>query len=100
MDNIKFHYLYRDGSNYKKWGDVIFSNETKLRTVSIGSDLRRHFLEDGLFIAHQIRIPNVFLTDDYSHTEDDHCYHEFDTAESTSEPVSDAYRRSIENFID
>ncbi len=26
MDTIKFVYLYRDGSNYKSWGEVIFEN--------------------------------------------------------------------------
>ena len=26
MNNVRFLYLYRDGSNYKKWSDVVFSN--------------------------------------------------------------------------
>jgi hypothetical protein len=28
MHNIKFNYLYRDGSNYKKWAEVVFSIKT------------------------------------------------------------------------
>jgi hypothetical protein len=25
--NIRFEYLYRDAGNFKKWGEVIFSNK-------------------------------------------------------------------------
>ena len=29
-NNIRFVYMYRDASNYKQHGEVIFSNETQL----------------------------------------------------------------------
>jgi hypothetical protein len=32
MSNIRFHYLYRDVSNYKKWTDIVFLNPDDLAT--------------------------------------------------------------------
>ena len=42
-------------------------------------------LVDGLFIAHQVRIHEVFLWSEDQVDADDHCFHEFAAAESTSE---------------
>jgi hypothetical protein len=52
-----------------------------------------------LFIAGQIRVPEVFLWagDDFS--SDDHCYHELDGARSTENTADDAHHRSIGEFI-
>jgi hypothetical protein len=63
MGNIKFHYLYRDGSNYRKWGEVVFFDADDLPLGLITKRLQKLFLEDGLFIAHQVRIPEVFLAE-------------------------------------
>jgi hypothetical protein len=99
MTNIKFNYLYRDGSNYKKYADVVFSNPTLLSIDLITRKLKKYFLEDGLFIAHQVRIPEVFLALDGGLTVDDHCYHEFDLVEMTGDPPSDTHNRSIQEFL-
>src|SRR5437879_1014959 len=98
MNNIKFNYLYRDAGNYKKWADVVFSNPDRLTLGSITKVLQGSFLADGLFIAHQIRIPEVFLSVEEGVTEDDHCFHEFDSVELSSETPNDRYRRSIREF--
>jgi hypothetical protein len=100
MSNVKFHYLYRDGSNYKKWAEVVFSNADDLSADVITRVLRDAFLEDGLFIAHQVRIPEVFLASDDELTFDDHCYHEFESVESTSAAPNDPYGRSIRDFME
>ena len=97
--NIKFNYLYRDGSNYKKWADVVFSNEDGLTANAVTQNLRIAFLADGLFIAHQVRIPEVFFWLDEQLDPDDHCFHEFAAAEATSDAPNDAYGRSIREFI-
>lgn len=99
MSNITFNYLYRDGSNYKKWAEVVFSNVDGLPAELITRQLRESFLEDGLFIAHQVRIPEVFLAQEYSLTEDDHCFHEFADAEVTPDAPNDTYGRSIREFV-
>jgi hypothetical protein len=97
--NVRFNYLYRDGSNYKKWADVVFSNDAELSSDLINKNLKGCFLEDGQFIAHQIRIPEIFLALDDALTFDDHCYHEFDSAEITADIPTDVHNRSIKDFL-
>jgi hypothetical protein len=99
MNNAKFLYLYRDGSNYKNWGEVVFPNSNDLPAEQITAQLRRSFLVDGLFIAHQVRIPEVFLSGEYPYTEEDHCFHEFAEVQSTADATNDVHRRSIDEFI-
>ena len=99
MGNIKFHYLYRDGSNYKKWAEVVFSNAEGVPAGTVIRGLREAFLEDGIFIAHQVRIPEVFLASEDKLTPDDHCFHEFDSVEATSDPPNDRCGRAIREFM-
>jgi hypothetical protein len=97
--NIRFNYLYRDASNFKKWASVVFANPDNLSADDIGDSLRSNFLPDQLFIAHQIRVPEAFLFDDYPMTIDDHCFHEFYSVEPTSDVADDTLDRSILGFI-
>jgi hypothetical protein len=99
VNNIRFHYLYRDGGNYKKWSDVVFSNPDNFSVELIGERLIGSFMEDGLFIAHQVRIPEVFLAADDRLTEDDHCFHEFAEVTATAKAPSDLQGRSIGEFL-
>lgn len=98
MSNIKLRYLYRDGSNYKKCADIVFSNPDRLSPETIAEALRNAFLEDGLFIAHQVRIPEVFLAAEDQLDVDDHCFHEFSSVEPTSDCPNDPHGRSIRKF--
>lgn len=99
MPNIKFIYLYRDGGNYKKWAEVVFRNPDDLSCDFIAKALRERFMQEGLFIAHQIRLPDAFLCTRGEANSDDHCYHEFDRAELTPETSNDQYRRSMKQFL-
>ena len=99
MGNVKLHYLYRDGSNYKKWAETVFSNTDDLPTDVVMTALSEAFLEDGIFIAHQVRIPEVFLASEDQLTPDDHCFHEFDSVEATSDAPNDPCGRSIREFM-
>ena len=99
MNNVEFVYLYRDGGNYKKWGRVVFEPICATAILSSGEGLRHAFLQDGLFIASQIRVPEVFLYADGEFSFDDHCYHEFERARATSESADDAHYRSPEFLI-
>jgi hypothetical protein len=99
MSNMKFHYLYRDASNYKKWAEIVFSNHEGLSSDAAAKALRSCFSSDGLFIAHQVRVPEVFLFAEYGLTPDDHCFHEFDSIEVTYDVPNDAYSRSIRKFM-
>jgi hypothetical protein len=99
MSNIEFSYLYRDGGNYKKWGRVVFSNPDGINTESVERKMRQAFLEDGIFIASQIRIPEVFLYAGGKFSSDDHCYHEFNGVQPTTSRADDTHRRSIGEFL-
>lgn len=96
--NIRFNYLYRDASNFKKWASVIFANPDSLSIDDITGSLRSNFLPDQLFVAHQIRVPQAFLFMEYPLTIDDHCFHEFHSVEPTSEATNDMFDRSILAF--
>jgi len=99
MSNIEFGYLYRDGGNYKKFGKVVFSNSEQLNPEALEAELRRIFGEDELFIASQIRVPEIFLYSDGRLSFDDHCYHEFSSLRATDEISSDKHNRSIAEFL-
>jgi hypothetical protein len=99
MNNIKFNYLYRDGSNFKSWGEVIFSNPEQLTLNEIETRLVNAFLPDKLFVASQISIPEKFLFADGKFTKHDHCYHEFDCVEVCQENPTDKLERSITDFL-
>ena len=99
MNNIKLNYLYRDGSNYKSWGAVIFTNPEQLALFEIDARLINAFLPDKLFIASQISIPEKFLFLSGKFTEYDHCYHEFACVEVCKEDSTDSVERSISDFL-
>ncbi len=99
MGNVEFSYLYRDGGNYKKFGRIIFSNPEQTACGVIEAALTEAFLEDGLFIADQVRLPEVFLFVNGNLSFDDHCYHEFDAIRATDEGPTDAHLRTINEFV-
>lgn len=99
MPNITFIYFYRDGGNYKKRGHVVFRNPDELSSDFITKALREAFMQDGLFIAHQIRVPESFLYIRGEASSDDHCYHEFDRVDLSPDTANDQRGRSIKQFI-
>lgn len=99
MDNVRFSYLYRDGSNFKSVGSVVFRDPDGASLVELRTKLEAVLPNDGLFIAHHVRIPEVFLYGKWNVTADDHCYHEFHSVEKTCEPPNDKYGRSVREFV-
>src|SRR5687768_8496343 len=94
--NTRFEYQYRDGSNYKSWGEVIFAGRpTDLLTR------RLMWALDGweLFIAHQVRIPEVFFKHRALYA-DDHCWHELVEISATSDVPTDLIRRTFADFVE
>lgn len=93
MRNTDILYMYRDASNYKNTGHVIFRGE-------ISSDLEtrlRAALEDGdNFIADQVGVPEIFFEFGEDSAED-HSWHEFVEATVTSEDATDT--RTVEEFV-
>ena len=97
IQNIKFNYLYRDAGNYKSWGDVIFANSDDLLLSTIEKRLKQAFEQEVFFIADRININELFFEEI---TDDDHCYHEFDSVEITDKDVTDSLNRKIKSFIE
>ena len=97
---IKFTYLYRDASNYKAWGEIVFINSERVELNEIDTRLRGAFDTDGIFNARQILVPEVFLYAGGNVTVHDHCYHEFYSVESTDCDPTDLQGRSIKTFLD
>ena len=93
--NTVFNYLYRDGSNYKQWGSVVFAG-------TITDALTERFacsLESGeFFIADQLRVPEVF-PETWPIYADDHCWHEWAGFETTDSSPDDLASRTIEQFV-
>jgi hypothetical protein len=99
MNNIRFSYLYRDGGNFKSWGEVIFSNSEDLTVDEIERILLNAFLPDKHFVASQVSIPEKFLFINGGFTRNDHCFHEFDCVEICREDPTDILKRSISDFL-
>ena len=97
LQNIKFNYLYRDAGNYKSWGKVIYANPDALPLNEIEKRLRQAFDQETYFIADQIGLAEMFFE---GFTDDDHCYHEFCSVESTEKDTTDSLRRTIKSFVE
>jgi hypothetical protein len=101
--NVLFRYLYRDASNYKLYGEAIFTNQTFLPLAEIEQQVRASLKDGEFFIAQQVRIEERFF--DTLH-DDDHPWHTFEKVETTPLAPFDPdnwaekqHRRDITEFI-
>ena len=93
--NIKFHYLYRDGANYKQNSSEVFSNIAELQIAEIENSIRSCLIEENWFYAHKWNLKDCHLhkwDDDI-----DHAWHEYDCIEFTNEGATIG---DISEFID
>ncbi len=91
MKNTRLKYMYRDGFNFKNPGTLVFRG-------ALGDGHLKDFLSalnDDMFIAHQIGVPEKF---DWRGDEADHVWHEFYKFEATDDPPTDD--RTITQFIE
>lgn len=96
--NIKFRYMYRDESNYKRYGFVIFSNPESIPLDETRSRLEKAFSGSMLFNAKQVGLPELFFED--FPQPNDLTLHEFDIVEITTDAANDRYRRTIKQFVE
>ncbi len=96
--NTEFSYLYRDASNYKQFGTVVFAGRI---SEDEWSRLKAACDSGEFFSAEQVRVPSVFLFGDgeYPSNEDDHCWHEVEDCRFTNKPADDKHGRTISQFI-
>ena len=76
------HYLYRDASNWKTFGEVAFPNPDG-KTAEETTDLLRAMFKDGeFFVAESLEIPTLYHDrDDPKWADQAHGYHEFASIE-------------------
>jgi len=92
--NIRFEYLYRDGGNYKQFGDVVFANPEGIEIQRLENLVQEALIGEMNFIAEDLHLPLLYFSEKNS---DDHGWHEFDSIHETDEEVSDL--RTVSKFI-
>jgi hypothetical protein len=95
MPNIKFNYLYRDGANYKKYSNVIFSNHNNIDISLLETLIKSKLIDETWFYADEWQLPELFLAT--WHHRLDPTWHEFECVEYTDEPAGELL--FIEAFI-
>jgi len=93
LNNIKFNYLYRDASNYKNFGSIIFHNPNNLSIDDVENIIRSQLIDGEYFYARKLNIPELFFEIPNS---DDHEFHEFENVEMTNENL---YQMALEKFF-
>jgi hypothetical protein len=76
MPNIKFNYLYRDSSNYKKFKSVIFSNPDDVELSELEALIKSKLIDETWFYADQWNLPEIFT--DIVDFRIDPTWHEFE----------------------
>lgn len=74
--NTRFEYRYRDGENYKKFGEVVIKGEFTLE------QLRPHLYEGDFFVPSEIGLEDL---QEHPYQDYDHVWHELDSAEPTED---------------
>jgi hypothetical protein len=92
--NINFNYLYRDSSNFKQFGSVIFTNPNNLSIEEVNSILLIRLIDEEYFDHTKFGVPSLFFKD---RNVDDHNWHEYKNIEITDENPTD--KRTIEVFL-
>jgi hypothetical protein len=94
--NVSFEYLYRDGSNYKNWGEVVLTTTSKLPIADLERQIQQGLIDGGNFVAEELCIPTLYFeTKDVSV---DHGWHEYASVSHTERPTTIA--KSIEDLIE
>ena len=90
--NIAFGYLYRDAATLKT-KDVWYFGGDELSTENATARLEAAF-DASCSVAHQLGIPEIYFG---LISKDDHCWHEFDGFEETTDRETD--QRTLTEFV-
>lgn len=58
---IVFEYLYRDGGNFKNWGEERFKNEQGLSLEEIDARIREGLIDGMYFSAEKVGLPTLYF---------------------------------------
>ena len=93
--NIRFSYLYRDYSNYKKFNEIVFDNPSNKSLKEINDFIKLHLIDGKWFYASEWKVPDLHF--DIWDSEDDHFLHEFHTLKETTE--NSIIFNSVDDFL-
>ena len=93
--NIRFSYLYRDASNYKLYGQVVFGNPENFALEEIRNRINAHLIDGEFFEAKKWSVPELKF-ENYL-PEMDHNLCEFENIEDSLLEITD--NRAIEEFL-
>ncbi|TSD64560.1 hypothetical protein FFF34_011660 [Inquilinus sp. KBS0705] len=94
MPNIKFSYLYRDSSNYKNFGFIVFDNSCNISLEGFEAIIRSKLIDDTWFYASEWGLSNLYF--DTIDIEADPTWHEFESVEYTEDTATNSL--SISSF--
>lgn len=92
--NIKFSYLYRDYSNYKKFNSIVLSNSDNISISEVEKSIRENLIDGEFFNAQNVGLPSLFFDEK---NEDDHMRHEFESIQETTDTPN--IEVNIENLV-
>ena len=95
--NVRFEYLYRDGGNYKNWGEVVFRNPRGHSIDAVSTMAGEAMIDRTFFEAEKAGIPDLRFED--HDAELDHDWHEAHSFTVSNEAPNDQRKRSIDEFI-
>lgn len=91
--NLRIEYLYRDGSNYKQYSNVVITNPSGLSPEAVTAALRKRFQDDQCwpdilhFKPETLGWPVLYF-DDHDPAGDDLNLHELDRIIPTDESAT------------
>ncbi|MGA3262411.1 MAG: hypothetical protein ABSC47_00015 [Terracidiphilus sp.] len=97
--NVEFQYRYRDFGNFKRYGSVVFGNESGLLIDDISRSLLQLTGDDETFAAFRLGIPEIFFTDFPYNPSLDWEMHEYCGVSPTDLPINDAQGRDIGDLL-
>jgi hypothetical protein len=86
MPNIKFSYLYRDGSNYKRFSHIIFSNPDDIDLQEFAALVKSKLIFETWFYADKWKLREIFTK--YIDFRVDPTWHEFENIEYTDDATT------------
>lgn len=96
--NVRFEYLYRDAGNFKRWGEVVFSNAHNIGQETLDTISSAALPLDGVyFLPDQIGVPNLHFKEWIKVL--DHDWHEIHAFKLCGDLPNDLQARDIELFI-
>jgi hypothetical protein len=95
--NILFCYLYRDGSNYKQYHEIVFGNPLNRKIEEIENLLTQKLIDGLWFVAEEWDIPNQFFKEYPWDYETDHNWHEYIGIAETKNTITES--STIEEFL-